>query len=136
MHAVFVYGTLKRGFVNHDAAWMTPWFAGPARSVIAYPLVVAGPWYSPVLFDEPGIGSRVSGELYEVDDTGLDRLDEIEGVARPGGYHRIAIEIERDDGERCRAWCYVKRRADVAVIHDGPFASYDDTRYVPRAQRG
>lgn len=136
MHHVFVYGTLKRGFVNHDAALMARGYAGPARSVAAYPLVIAGPWFSPVVFDEPGHGMRIAGELYVVDDGTLDALDAIEGVGRPGGYHRVEIDLEDGDGKRCRAWCYVKRREDVAVVHDGPLPLYDDIRYVPRAQRG
>ena len=33
----------------------------------AYPLVIAGRWFSPVKMPEPGVGHRVTGELYEVD---------------------------------------------------------------------
>ncbi len=134
MHHVFVYGTLKRGFVNHDPILLSPCFVGEARSVIAYPMMVAGPWYSPVVFDEPGTGHPIHGELYRVNDTTLAELDRIEGVNRTGGYRRILIAIEIL-GEKLDAWCYVKDRVDVAIIHDGPLQNYEDARYVPRNLR-
>lgn len=36
-----------------------------------YPLLVVGPWFAPMMLNEPGIGCQVDGELYEVDDKTL-----------------------------------------------------------------
>ena len=56
MHRVFVYGTLKRGFPNHDA-WMKDYpCIGRFRTCVAFPLVVGGKWFSPYLIAEPGVG--------------------------------------------------------------------------------
>jgi hypothetical protein len=38
------------------------------RAVEAYPLLIAGRWWSPVMLPEAGVGHRIAGELYEVDD--------------------------------------------------------------------
>jgi gamma-glutamylaminecyclotransferase len=57
MHRVFVFGTLKRGFPNHEGmAGLT--CLGHYRTVQAYPLVIAGQWFSPVMMPEPGGGIR------------------------------------------------------------------------------
>lgn len=135
MHQVFVYGTLKRGFANHDATLLAGALLGVARTVVARPLVVAGRWFSPVLLDEPGNGECVEGELYRVNDAVLAALDRIEGVGGRGGYRRITLDVVDAHGVPYRAFGYVKDRADVAIIHDGPYAAYHDQRYVPRARR-
>jgi len=79
---VFVYGTLKRGQPNHD--WLTrptngsAVFRGRASTSDAFPLVVASRYNIPFLLDAPGRGHCVSGELYEVDDAMMVKLDELE----------------------------------------------------------
>ncbi len=137
MHRVFVYGTLKRGFPNHDA-WMKDYLCiGRFRTCDAFPLVVGGTWFSPHLIAEPGVGVPVFGEVFELDDRGLEVLDTIEGTDVPHGYRRIGIAVEdAEGGAPFDAWTYVKDRAAIEGIHSGPMAEYAlDPRYVPPAKR-
>ncbi|XP_021752320.1 putative gamma-glutamylcyclotransferase At3g02910 [Chenopodium quinoa] len=93
---IFTYGTLKKGFSNHrlmeelmgngDST-----FIGSFRTAEKYPLV-CGPYRVPFLLNLPGKGDMVWGEVYSVSETGLARLDELEGVTR-GHYQRLPIQI-------------------------------------------
>ncbi len=142
MHRVFVYGTLKRDFPNHDT-WMKDFHCiGRFRTCVAFPLVIGGTWFSPSLIAEPGVGVPVFGEVFELDDRGLEVLDAIEGTDVPNGYRRIGIAVEDagggsgGGGAPVDAWTYVKDRAAIEGIHSGPMAEYTlDPRYVTRAQR-
>ena len=118
MHVVFVYGTLKRGFPNFDE-WMTTCrFVGEAETLDAFPLVVGGPWLSPMMIAEPGTGARISGELFEVDDAGLVVLDRLESTHLKNGYERISIlATVTGDKDPREVWAYVKHRAVIDVIH-------------------
>ena len=98
MDFVFVYGTLKRGFPYHESGMKRARFFGRCRTLEAYPLVVGGHWFSPILLAEPGVGRRVIGEVYQVDDAGLAELDSLEGGHLPTGYQRAAIAVEPVDG--------------------------------------
>jgi len=90
---VWVYGTLKKGFHNHSATGMAAaTFIGRARTVDHYPLLTLSPYHVPFLLDAPGVGCRVDGEVYDVDDVLLERLDELEG--HPSWYHRREIAVE------------------------------------------
>jgi gamma-glutamylaminecyclotransferase len=127
---VFVFGTLKAGFALHERGLAAATFDGCWRTIMPYPMLVAGPWYAPMMFDEPGVGQRVSGELYEVDRRALAVLDALESIGVPGN-DRIFIEIERLDGEeRCVAFVYVKSRAFATPAHTGYLADYQDRRFV------
>ena len=86
MHSVFIYGTLKRGFPSHSAGTENIPSIGHFRTVEAFPLVVGGKWSSPYLIDEPGEGYCIFGEVFEVDDQGLEKLDRMEGTHLPNGY--------------------------------------------------
>ena len=63
---VFAFGTLKKGFVLHQRGLADAHYCGRAQTKKAYPMVIAGQWFAPMMFDEPGTGSIVSGELYEL----------------------------------------------------------------------
>ena len=65
-HRVFVYGTLKRGFYNHQLLQKHgATFVAPAKTSRAFPLTL-GKYNIPYLIDSPGDGGRLKGELYEV----------------------------------------------------------------------
>lgn len=139
---VFVYGTLKRGFPNHETGGMRRHrYLGVFRTLEPRPLVIGGRWYSPCLIDEPGAGFPVRGEVFEVDDAGLAALDRLESVHRPDGYRRISLAVvpevaPEQNGEPLEAWTYVKRRATIDPIREGPLKQYPlDRRYVPAARR-
>jgi len=137
MQRVFVYGTLKRGF-PYESAMAGQGFLGRCRTCEAYPLVIGGRWFSPVLIAEPGSGTRVFGELYQVSDEALATLDRMEGTHLPTGYDRIELAVETvAKGARLDAWTYVKDRARIDVIHSEMLEEYQlDPRYVPASGRG
>ncbi|KAL8196341.1 hypothetical protein R6Q57_025341 [Mikania cordata] len=105
---IFSYGTLKQGFSNHtlmqdlislnDAV-----FLGNYITDLRLPLV-RGPYGVPFLLNLPGTSRhRVRGELYSVSDSGLQRLDVLEGITL-GHYERLPITIRPEvcdagDGE-------------------------------------
>lgn len=133
MHDVFVYGTLKRGFPNFEFNMPGTRYVGRFRTVDAFPLVVGGRWHSPYLIDEPGQGHQVWGEVFTVSEDHLRRLDELESVHLPSGYRRVETQIVAEaNGGQQTAWVYLKDRATIEGIHDGPMAEYPlDRRYVP-----
>ncbi|MEZ5856637.1 MAG: gamma-glutamylcyclotransferase family protein [Hyphomicrobiaceae bacterium] len=134
-HLVFVYGTLKRGFPNHHYMAGAR-FIGMARTVEAWPLVVGNQWFSPYLLPERGVGHRVTGELWEVPESMMPALDELESVHLANGYRRERIGVEPEDGGEVRdAWAYLRERRFITTIHSEPMADYQDRRYVARADR-
>lgn len=135
MHQVFIYGTLKRGFPNHQAGLAEARFVARVQTLKPFPLVIGGRWFSPYLIDEPGQGQKVFGELFEVDGDGLALLDEMEGVGHPQGYRRISVRCWHDE-QALEAWTYVKDRAVIEGIHSEALAEYEaDPRYVIPSHR-
>jgi len=102
---VFTYGTLKRGFSNHQllqelASTGDASFVGAAVTASPLPLV-CGPYRVPFLLNLPGEGDRVAGELYAVTPRGLARLDDLEGVSR-AHYERLPIAVHLAEGGSAR----------------------------------
>ena len=137
MHLVCVVCTLKRGFHNDITGMKDFCCIGRFRTVDAFPLVVGGKWFSPYLIAEPGEGHRVFGEVFEVDDQGLEKLDRMEGTHVPNGYRRIRVAIESEDGSApFDTWTYVKDRDTIESIHSEPMVEYAlDPRYVIPSKR-
>ena len=75
-----MYGTLKRGFYNHRLLReMDAKFLGEALTRKPWRMVL-GEYGIPYLMRGEADGSAVvPGELWEVDDEGLDALDVLEG---------------------------------------------------------
>ena len=94
LKAVFVYGTLKRGYGNHrlleDAV-----FAGEAVTAPKYRMFDAGAFPYMVVDEDSGI--PIHGEVYVITPEILERLDSLEGVAY-GHYRRIKVDIDTLDG--------------------------------------
>jgi gamma-glutamylcyclotransferase (GGCT)/AIG2-like uncharacterized protein YtfP len=87
MH-LFVYGTLKRGESRHRfLAGQT--FVAPARTRPLYRLHDLGDFPGLV---ESAVGLTIEGELWEVDEACLLRLDRIEGCDM-GLYRRALVEL-------------------------------------------
>ena len=112
-------------------------YVARVRTLSAYPLVIGGRWFSPSLLDEPGVGQRVFGELFELSDEGLELLDSMEGTQHPKGYRRIAVTVKNSTtGHECDAWTYVKDRNMIDGIHSGALDEYKpDPRYVMPSER-
>lgn len=99
MTTVFVYGTLKKGKVRHrHMAGAT--FHREARTTAKYALYQAPDADYPCLVDDETDGVAVEGELWEVPDECLARLDVVEGV--PDWFQRRAISLE--DGQEVQAY--------------------------------
>jgi gamma-glutamylaminecyclotransferase len=66
---------------------------GKYQTVEEYPLVLCGQRYVPCLIHSPGDGHHVEGELYEVDDECLNRIDALERIQDSDGYRRTVIRV-------------------------------------------
>lgn len=97
-HLVFVYGTLRRG----DARSMSIRFPGSkfiADAKVRGSLYDLGA-YPGLLLNESG--SLVTGEVYEVDDEVLNKLDDFEASSR---YVRKQVDISLG-AQRKACWVY------------------------------
>ena len=93
MHHLFVYGTLKKGFPNHAHYLRSAKELGTYQTIEKYPLVLCGARYVPCMIFSPGDGHHVEGELYEVDDECLNRIDALERIQESDGYRRTVIRV-------------------------------------------
>lgn len=92
MHKVFVYGTLLSGMGNNTILKDSK-YLGKATTSSNFRMLDVG-WFPGVIEDPSGI--PIHGEVYEVSDTILQRLDRLEGF-RPedpenGLYNRTTID--------------------------------------------
>jgi gamma-glutamylcyclotransferase (GGCT)/AIG2-like uncharacterized protein YtfP len=122
-HLVFVYGTLRRGSVGAiSIRFPNSQFVADAR--------VSGSLYD--LGAYPGLllnesNSWVIGEVYEVDDQTLNKLDDFEAASN---YRRKQVEISFDTGRRT-CWTYepnpelCSRRT---LIRSGDWIEYAKTK--------
>lgn len=135
-HLVFVYGTLKQGFANHHLLTDSA-LQGRVRTLQAFPLVIAGPWYAPSMLDDPGAGAQVVGELYLVDAQTLAALDQLERVGQAGGYirRRLWVADLEQLANSSEAYAYVKPLPFLEQIHQTDLAVYEDRRYIAPHQR-
>jgi gamma-glutamylaminecyclotransferase len=125
---VFVYGTLKQGFRNAhvNTGRRVP---GAFVSVERLPLYVIGPAQLPWLVDRPGQGEHVIGELYEVDEVALARMDALERITEPDWYSRGRIAVRAlGDAQAAVLTAQVyygsAERAQREAAHFGPLAEY------------
>src|ERR1043166_9444373 len=125
MTHLFVLGTLKRGFPNHhylDGAA----FLGRYYTCEPYPLIVAGPWYAPMMFDQPGTGEIIHGELYELDGSILAQIEQLESIGVPGNF-RIELRVcPANGGPEQRAMAYVKSPELAGPVHSGFLSDCQD----------
>lgn len=97
---VFVYGTLKQNQPNHY--WLTKSengiskFLSNGKTMDRYPLVIGTRYNIPFILNMPGIGYEIDGEIYEIDEHMLKKLDELEG--HPIYYLRQQININGSNG--------------------------------------
>ena len=87
---LFVYGTLQSGKRNHRAYLAGQRSLGPARTPPRYRLYDLGSYPGLVECDD---GVSVEGELWDVDEACLARVDVLEDVAG-GEYERRVIALE------------------------------------------
>lgn len=103
MTTIFVYGTLKRGFCREKYLTKQE-LIGEAITQPRYALVDCGDYPGLICVDDSDqqrLARSIHGELYEVDDHCLRKLDKVEDV--DGGLYRFdKVQIEsvipnRDD---------------------------------------
>lgn len=118
LHKIFVYGTLKRGHGNHRYLAGSK-FLGAGKTRNKYAMYVSGIPF--VIVTEPV--SQISGELYEVDDQTLCKLDQLEG--HPNWYQREQVEICLDNNfgksSAVTAWLYFNEDKSGTLIPSGCF---------------
>jgi gamma-glutamylaminecyclotransferase len=135
MVKIFAVGTLKRGFPLHDEGLSIARYLGEYRTRERFPMMIAGPWYAPMVLDQPGTGLHIRGELYEVPEASLSRLDALESVGEPGNT-RTVVEVDPlGPGNACRAIMYVKSPELASPIHSGYLEDYQDRRFIPPRDR-
>ncbi|WP_218509409.1 gamma-glutamylcyclotransferase family protein [Variovorax sp. dw_308] len=122
-----MFGTLKQGFPNF-ATNEGRRIAGEFVTVESYPLYLVGERHSPWMIDLPGQGHRVAGQLFEVDEGALARMDALERITEPDGYRRLRIGVVKrgdEDGESVEAFVYLQptmpRAEDIRL---GPLEDY------------
>jgi gamma-glutamylaminecyclotransferase len=135
MVKIFAVGTLKRGFALHELGLSDATFLGLYRTREPYPMMIAGPWFAPMVLDQPGTGRQIEGELYELPEPSLPRLDMLESVGQPGNT-RTLIQIEPlGTGEPCSGIIYVKSPQVASPVHSGYLENYRDRRFIPPGER-
>ncbi|XP_072937633.1 putative gamma-glutamylcyclotransferase CG2811 isoform X2 [Epargyreus clarus] len=143
-HKVFVYGTLKQHEPNHH--WLTnpnhgvARFVAPGVTKTKYPLIIATRYNIPFLLFSPGNGCNVKGEVYEVDDVMLSKLDILED--HPNYYIRtmddIIIERNRSlEKEVVCCWVYFLMNFKPELLNKQQFENYSssDTHGLPYMER-
>ncbi|XP_071484865.1 putative gamma-glutamylcyclotransferase CG2811 [Diadema antillarum] len=145
-HRVFVYGTLKTGQPNYRLMAGLR-LIGIGRTRTKMPLVVATEFGIPMLLDHEG-GHNVVGEVYEVDDENLAKVDALESF--PGGYYdrmKIGVQLEGEyaaptgQGGLTDCWAYVVTNFKPSMLDLERFESYDSEgahgkKYVKPSDRG
>ena len=130
-----VFGTLKAGFALHERGLAGIPKLFDCRTLERFPLVIAGPWFTPMILNQPGSGLRIEGEVYEVDRDRLALIDRLESVPKPGNL-RVPIEVESCDGNIvCTAFAYMKTPDLAQQRHSDFLARYEDRRFIPVERR-
>lgn len=135
MAKVFAFGTLKRGFPLHREGLWDARYLGPYRTVERWPMVIAGPWYAPMMLNQPGIGLEVRGELYEVPQQAMKRLDALESIGLPGNFRITTQVVPLRLGRTCSAQVFVKSPELASPLHTSYLDEYHDCRFIPPKKR-
>ena len=116
---LFVYGTLLRGFANHEVYLADAVFVGGAVTEERFALYVDD---FPYLTKSARV-SQIVGELYRVDGPTLEHIDCLEG--HPDDYRREQIQVVTDRGERHSAWTYFYPEPRGRLLASGQYDGGD-----------
>jgi gamma-glutamylaminecyclotransferase len=132
---LFAFGTLKRGFALHERGLARADYLGLFKTRKPYPMLIAGRWFAPMMFDERESGPIVKGELYQIDELTLRTLDLLESVGKPENFRGL-VELESvADREACVAFAYFKSRTLATLRHSDCLTTYGDARFVAPEDR-
>jgi len=109
---LFVYGSLKKGFDNHNLLNKYAKRLGKAHTVKKFSMFEDSFGNYPYIVDVPH--SKIKGELYQINRAELmQRIDEFEGA--PDYYERKKIEVKSHHGVK-RAFVYIQ--SDTVIPTD------------------
>ena len=122
-HAVFTYGSLLTGLGNHRVI-SDQQFCGEGEALGSFEMRALGGF--PGAYEAEG-GQPLIGELYEVDDDGLARLDRLESNGRFYQRVRVTVRLQGLTADREReAWVYLLMRP--SEYQTAPLVSDNDWR--------
>ena len=130
-----MYGTLKRGFYNHRLLReMDAKFLGEALTREPMRMVL-GEYGIPYLMRGESDGSAVvPGELWEVDDEGLDALDVLEGIDE-GMYERVTLDVATREGADGAVMVASRRQRRRSCADRSPSGAASERRGARRSRR-
>ena len=105
MVQIFTYGTLKKGRYNHYLVERSP-YLGIGLTLAEYDLISLGTFPAVVA---NGV-YRIKGEVYDVDDQTLSRLDQLEGNGF--FYQRRLVEVDVETA-KLTVWMYLLLRGII-----------------------
>ena len=106
---LFVYGSLKKGFDNHNLLNKYAKRLGKAHTVKKFSMFEDSFGNYPYIVDVPH--SKIKGELYQINRAELmQRIDEFEGA--PDYYERKKIEVKSHHGVK-RAFVYIRPNVEA-----------------------
>lgn len=120
---IFVYGTLKKGFRNHDR------FCGNAISI--EPATVNGKlydtgWGFPAMQLSDNPDDIVHGEIINLPEADLPAIDRLEGVPRL--YQRVEVMAVSEAGTESAAYCYVMEHLPPGAIRKNGWLEMRDPK--------
>jgi gamma-glutamylcyclotransferase (GGCT)/AIG2-like uncharacterized protein YtfP len=118
MEYVFVYGSLRKGFWNHEPYLKDSKFIGMGITKEKYAMYAN---IIPYVVENEKI-SHIVGEVYEVDEKTLERIDCLEG--HPDCYKRKKVKIILDSGEEIEAWIYFYPEPYGVLVESGDYKDY------------
>ena len=117
---LFVYGSLKKGFDNHNLLNKYAKRLGKARTVKKFSMYEDSFGNYPYIVDEPY--SKIKGELYQITRAELmQKIDEFEGA--PDYYIRKKIEVKSHHGVK-RAYVYIRPTVDISDDKQEPLKEW------------
>jgi len=122
---LFVYGSLKKGFDNHNLLSKYTKRLGRARTIKKFGMFEDSFGNYPYLIPVPY--AKIYGELYEITRRELmNKIDEFEGA--PEYYERKKIEVKSHHGVQ-RAFVYIQPNAEAPVDQEPLKEWTDNTEY-------
>ncbi len=117
-HLVFVYGSMKKGFMNHFRLEGTAIFLGAASTLNSYAMYPDDSYKFPYVLKDKN-RFPIQGELYSAGNDLLEILDIFEG--HPKYYKREKIEV-KINGAILESWIYFRSNSNPR--------SYDNSKLI------
>ena len=109
---IFVYGTLKFGYSNHDRHLLDAEYIADATTTDKWAMI-GKDYYFPYLLRKHAQGHHVEGEIYAVTDAQLKALDRLEG--HPTHYRKTPITVTTLSGKKLDVTTYTKTSIHKAL---------------------